>query len=372
MKKKISIIISCLFLVWVSCQKDPKFPIKNIYNPTAYIFTLPSGVSIPTVPSDNPMTLEGIELGRKLFYDVRLSGNNTMACASCHGQEFGFTDKNLAFSKGIDNIAGNRNSMPIFNLAWDKKFFWDGGSPNLETQVIGPLTSTIEMHSNFKDVIFKLNIDPFYKKQFFKAFGTDSITSSLIQKSIAQFERSIISYNSLFDNTYKTQAIREYYLQNPKTRLDSGFQIFAIEDPNNQKPGFHPGHCWHCHGSSPSTRSFTDFAFHNNGLEQVSVDSGRMRITYNALDRGYFKTPSLRNLAFTAPYMHDGRFKNLDEVIDHYDAHVQINPNSDPFAKIDFSKPLNLTPRDKENLKIFLLSLTDSSLITNAAYKSPF
>ncbi|MBI3236064.1 MAG: cytochrome-c peroxidase [Bacteroidetes bacterium] len=368
MRKYLIFTIVASYLFWNACKKDPKIPPVETYNPTAYQITYPTGVVAPTIPAENPMTVEGIALGRRLFYDVKLSGNNTMSCASCHALEFGMTDNNLEFSKGIDGIFGKRNSMPIFNLAWDKSFFWDGGAPNLESQVVGPLTSPIEMHSNFKDVIYKLSADPVYPNMFFKAFGSDSITSANVMRAIAQFERSIVSYNSTFDQLYKTQKQKEFALRYPVTRIDSGFMIFAIEDTNRVRPG----HCWHCHGTTPSSLTFTDYKYHNNGLDDIYQDSGRMRITYNPVDLGYFKTPSLRNLSLTAPYMHDGRFKTLDEVIDHYDSHVIVKANSDPFTKLDFSKPLRFSARDKENLKLFLLSLTDSSLITNNNYKSPF
>lgn len=362
------IVITFYVIIIYSCKKDPLTVSGNLYNPQPYQIDYPAGMLGPDIPAANPMTVQGVKLGRMLFYEKRLSGDNTMSCASCHFQVYGFTDKGSRYSKGIDGVFGDRNSMPIFNLAWEKSFFWDGGSPNLESQVVGPLTSPIEMHSDFGSVVKKLQAEKDYPALFFDAFGTDSITSSLLMKAIAQFERSVTSFNAPFDINYPTQKIREYALQNPKTRIDSGFMIFALEDTSR----VHPGHCWHCHGSSPSTRSYTDFQFHNNGLIFNGVDSGRMRITLNPFDRNYFKTPTLRNLAFTAPYMHDGRFKTLDEVIDHYVSGVETVGNTDPFAVKDFSKPLRLTQRDKENLKLFLLSLSDSSLLNNPAYKNPF
>lgn len=362
------LIIFLGMVIIYSCRKDPSPVSEKLYKPEKYELVYPAGMLAPTIPAGNPMTVQGVKLGRMLFYEKRLSGNNSMSCASCHAQDFGLTDRGQQFSKGIDGIFGNRNSMPIFNLAWEKTFFWDGGSPNLESQVVGPVTSPIEMHSDFGTIVRKLQADQDYPGLFFDAFGTDSITSSLIMKALAQFERSITSFNAPFDQLYPTQKLREFALQNPKSRIDSGFMIFALEDTNR----VHPGHCWHCHGSSPSTRSYTDFQFHNNGLPFNGVDSGRMRITLNAFDWNYFKTPTLRNLAFTAPYMHDGRFKNLDEVIDHYVSGVETKGNTDPFAVKDFSKPLKLTARDKENLKLFLLSLSDSSLLLNPAFSNPF
>lgn len=371
MSKLIYIYMFILLVFFATCKKDPAIYVENIYNPAPYKLTYPTGVLPPNIPAENPLTVEGVELGRRLFYDKKLSGDNTMSCASCHGQAFAFTDNNNQFSKGITNEFGKRNAMPIFNLAWEKTFFWDGGAPNLESQIVGPLTSPIEMHSSFADVVEKLKADPIYPKMFKKAFGKDTITSAYIMRAIAQFERSIVSFNSLFDRTYKTQKQREYALQNPITRLDSGFLVFAL-DSSPSRPNLRPGHCWHCHGLSPSTALFTDLSFHNNGLEDVYVDSGRMRITYNEIDRGFFKTPTLRNLSFTAPYMHDGRFKKLEEVIEHYSSGVHYLNNKDGITRNDFSRPLKLNARDKENLKIFLLSLSDSSLLYEEKYKSPF
>ncbi len=361
--------LSAMLLAVESCRKDPTIP---VYNPTPISVSLPTGVNPFVNPPDNPLTAEGVRLGRMLFYDPILSGNNGMSCASCHNQGFGFTDHGRQFSKGIDSIAGDRNSMPIFNLGWEKTMFWDGGSPNIETQVLGPLSSPIEMHETMANAVKELQADKKYPPLFFAAFGSDSITSAMLMKAIAQFERTIVSFNSYFDKTYPADKqfpdpkSRGIIALNPKNAIERGYRIFSKENLPNS------GHCWHCHGADPRTNFFTDFDFHFNGLSFNGVDSGRQRISRLERDKGFFKTPTLRNLAFTFPYMHDGRFKTLDEVIDHYNSGAVLWNTNDGLANVDLAKPLNFSTQDKADLKAFLLSLSDSSLLTNKSFSNPF
>lgn len=360
--------LSAMLLVIVSCRKDPKI---LEYSPTPISVQLPAGVNPFVSPSDNPLTAEGVKLGRMLFYDPILSGNNGMSCASCHSQKFGFTDQGHQFSMGIDSIFGDRNSMPIFNLGWERAMFWDGGSHNLETQVLGPLSSPFEMHETMANAVKELKADPKYPNLFFAAFGSDSITSSMLMKAIAQFERTVVSFNSYFDRTYPADKqfpdpkSRGIIALNPKNTIERGYRIFSKENLPNS------GHCWHCHGADPRTNFFTDFEYHFNGLSFNGLDSGRQRITRLERDKGFFKTPTLRNLAFTAPYMHDGRFKTLDEVIEHYDHGAMLWNTNDGLANFDLAKPMNFSFQDKADLKAFLLSLSDSSLLTNNTLSNP-
>lgn len=364
-----------LFIWFASCRIDKRFNNSNgnlILTP--YTLNIPAGITAPIIPTDNPLTEEGIALGRKLFYDKILSANNTQACATCHDLKFGFTDNNNQFSKGIDNILGNRNAMPLFNLNWKTHgMFWDGRSPTMETQALDPIQNPIEMHQALNDAVSKLKAHPEYPKLFKQVFGTADIKPGMIGKAIAQFERTMLSFNSTFDKLNLSQKYFSYSqkILNGDTNsfhqisssIERGMMIFYMA---NQR---FSAHCSHCHGTSPRGKDllFTDDRYHNNGV--VTSDSGRAAFTKNPYDLGFFITPSMRNLAFTAPFMHDGRFKTLKEVIDHYTNGVQNL--SDPTTKTDFSKPLPLTQSDKDDLLSFLLSLSDSSFIENPSLKAP-
>ncbi len=314
------------------------------------------------MPDNNPLTVEGITLGRKLFYDPILSQNGTMSCATCHDQAFGFTDHNKQFSDGLHGEKGKRNAPPIFNLGWysnygvvNHRFFWDGGAADLESQVYGPITNPIEMSENLTNVVSKLKSSSEYKGLFKKAFGTDSITSQLLAFAISQFERTIISGSSKYD-----EGVR------------SNFTNFTASERNGMDVFFNPqkGDCNHCHNMAAGF--FTDFKFHNNGTQQIFTDSGLARLTRNAGDMGKFKTPSLRNLLFTTPYMHDGRFTTLEQVVDFYDTMAYQGSNVDPFITGDnHPTGLLLSTKDKSDLVAFLKTLTDSSFIINPFYAKP-
>lgn len=307
----------------------------------------------PNIPADNPLTVEGIALGKKLFYETLLSGDNSQACASCHAPSTAFTDTNR-FSIGIDNIAGTRNAMPIMNMAFNyqDKFFWDGRSIGLEAQAFEPVTNPIEMHDTWPNAVSKLQAHPDYPAMFKAAFGTEIIDSVLVSKAIAQFERILISGESKFDKYLRFETSLTISEQN-------GFSIFMNENK---------GDCFHCHGD-PNNPLWTDNDFHNNGLDATFTDNGLGDVTGNPADNGKFKTPTLRNLAFTAPYMHDGRFNTLDEVIEHYSTGLQNSATIDPLMKKVSNGGVNLTPQEKADLKAFLLTLTDSSFLTNPAYQ---
>ena len=309
----------------------------------------------PVIPSNNPQTEEGISLGKKLFFDPILSANNTQACASCHKTPNAFTD-DTRFSDGIDGLFGNRNSMPLFNLAWnyDNTFFWDGRDFGLENQVFEPITNPLEMHTTWEAVTEKLQQHPEYPELFNAAFGTQTIDSVLVSKAIAQFERTLISANSKFDKFLLGTAT----LTPEET---NGFNIFMDESK---------GDCFHCHGSE-NNPLWTDNKFHNNGLDTTFSDLGLGNITGDPADNGKFKTPSLRNLAFTAPYMHDGRFETIEEVINHYSEGLQNSTTIDPLMKKVDQGGVQLSPQEKADLKAFLLSLSDSDFINNPDFSNP-
>ena len=309
----------------------------------------------PIIPTNNPLTEEGISLGKKLFFDKKLSANNSQACADCHNPSMAFTD-GLQYSLGIDNIEGIRNTMPLFNLAWnyEDRFFWDGRELSLERQTFDPITNPIEMHNSIENVMAVLQQDHDYPLLFEQAFGTTTIDSVQIGKAIAQFERTIISANSKFDQYLMGQtALTAEELE--------GFNIFMDEAR---------GDCFHCHGNQ-NNPLWTDNKFHNNGLDTNPLDLGLALASGDPNDNGKFKSPSLRNLAFTAPYMHDGRFATIEEVIDHYSEGLQESPTIDPLMKKVEEGGVHLSTNEKQNLKSFLLTLSDFEFLNNPEYQHP-
>lgn len=330
---------------------------EEIYIPISYNLKIPTLFSnkliAPLIPADNVLTVEGVALGKKLFFDKILSKDNTQSCATCHNPQKAFTD-NLQFSKGINGNLGNRNAMPLFNLAWNftERFSWDGKEFGLENQALEPVTNPIEMGENWENVEKKLQNHSEYPLLFEQAFGTESINSTLVTKAIAQFERTLISANSKFDKYLRGEATLTLAEQN-------GFTIFMTEEK---------GDCFHCHGSE-NNPLWTDNQFHNNGLDRNFTDLGLGAVTGDPRDNGKFKTPSIRNLAFTAPYMHDGRFATLDEVIEFYSTGLQISATIDPLMKQINKGGVNLSAQEKADLKAFLLSLSDYDFINNPAFQ---
>lgn len=339
-----------LIVLFAQCKVDPQLPGQDGHQHTHLNLNIPAGLPPMTIPADNPMTVEGVALGRKLFYDNLLSANNTMNCGSCHQLRNYFVDSNLALSTGIDGIAGTRNSMPLFNIGYSKTFFWDGGAANLESQVLGPITNPVEMHETMANVISKIQNHPQYPTLFKNAFGTDVISSKLIMYAIAQFERTIISANSKFDQWKKG-------LVSLSPAEQRGMEIYTSDEK---------GDCTHCH-SFGST--FTDFEFRNTGLDSIPVDKGRALITLKTDDEGKFKTPTLRNIAMTAPYMHDGRFATLRQCIEHYNKNFHYTKNLAPELKIVVKN--RMTEADIDDLIAFLNTLTDTEFLNNKNLDKP-
>lgn len=360
--KYIALIFSLAFAFLLSCEKDA--PKMEMVYPDATPFVIEKPFLFPQmlIPEDNPFTVEGIELGKQLFYEKMLSGDNTLSCAGCHNQEAAFSD-NRTFSPGIDGINGTRQSMSLVNIAYSRFFFWDGRAATLEEQILEPVPNPIEMHQSWKKAIEKLQKSEAYPEMFGRAFGTDEIDSVLVTKAIAQFLRTIISSDSKFDKYRRGEA----QLSSIELR---GLDLFLKEggDPGEVQGGQNGADCFHCHGIGGL--QFSDYRLHNNGLDSVFSDLGAGGVTGEARDMGRFKTPTLRNLSFTAPYMHDGRFKTLEEVIDHYDSGGHASSTIDPFMKYT-SGGLKLPQSDKEALIAFLKTLDDESLTTNVAYANP-
>jgi len=313
---------------------------------TPIYFDVPKGFPKPVYDfKNNPLTEEGFELGRKLFYDPILSKDNTISCAVCHLQQTGFTHVDHDLSHGIDGKIGTRNSLTLQNLAWSKNFMWDGGVNHLDVQAIAPITSEVEMDETLENVVQKLNSNATYQKLFEIAFGTKKITGQLTLKAISQFVVTFTTANSKYDKVLKKE-------ENFTEMEQKGYKLF-------QK------HCASCH-NEPLLAS-NDFK--NNGLaiDPTLNDFGRMKITQNPNDSLKFKVPTLRNIEFTFPYMHDGRFKTLNEVVKHYNSGIQ---KSKTLAK-ELQKPINLSDNERVEIISFLKTLTDKEFLFNLKYGFP-
>jgi len=312
------------------------------YQNTAYNLIIPFGFPNMNIPTNNPITIEGVYLGEKLFNDPILSADNTQSCASCHNQSSAFSQQSQ-FSIGIDGIAGNRNASALINIGWNNSFNWDGSALTLEEQAFEPIRNPIEMHNTWLNVENKLNQDSIYKDLFKKAFNIDHIDSNHVVMAIAQFERTLISANSKYD-----KYLRQEILLSPEEI--NGYIIFNTEK----------GDCFHCHG----TNLFMDNQFHNNGIDfEPFLDLGLGGVTNNISDYGKFRTPTLRNIEHTAPYMHDGRFTTLEEVVEHYNSGGKYSSTVDPLMK-NIGIGLQLTEQEKENLIAFLKTLSDEDFIS--------
>jgi cytochrome c peroxidase len=375
---KLSKIIWLLLIVAIyinGCKPDPKeddekpVPDDWVYNPEPVQFQKPPYFPPPLNFSDNPLTKQGIRLGRMLFYDPILSGDSTQSCSSCHQQSLSFTD-NKRYSVGIDGIAGNRNAMPLFNMAWQSSFFWDGRAATLEEQILKPVENPIEMHSTWPDVINRLSKHPQYPRLFYEAFGTRNITKEHASKAIAQFIRTMISFNSRYDKHRRGELFgtgREFTDEEQR-----GYDLFFA----NATATGDGADCFHCHGGELFADVSPNGQFRNNGLTETNdingfPDKGRGAVTGNPQHNGLFKVPSLRNVALTAPYMHDGRFQTLDEVIEFYNSGVKNSPTLDPQMIHPGFTGLNLSEAEKAALKAFLLTLTDEEFVNNPNFSKP-
>jgi len=327
-----------------------------------YQFTYPSNFGNRiNIPEDNPTTKQGVYLGRMLFYETRLSANNKLSCGSCHQQDKAFTD-GKPFSEGVDNVPAPRNAMSLTNLLWAKKFFWDGRAEGLEAQAIIPMTNPHEMGQPLATSVKKINGDKEYHTLFKLVYGDDTITGDRIAKAIAQFERTLISCNSKYD-----QYLAGRYQPTPQEL--NGIKLF-MGGPNPAK-GIPGANCGHCHGGPKTYMEL----FHNNGLDSIPKDAGIETLTGLRSDLGRFKVPTLRNVALTAPYMHDGRFKTLEEVVDHYSDHVIESESLSTVFRGESNevggKTLKLTADEKKDIIAFLNMLTDNTFITDPRFADP-
>ncbi len=321
--------------------------LKPLYLPatyTPYRFTMSSSFPLPALPRDNPLLEERVALGKRLFSEPMLSRNDTQSCATCHVAAHGFSDSRK-FSLGVDGQVGKRHAMPLMNLAWKANFFWDGRAAALREQVLQPMQDPLEMDSTLVQVVGKLSAQEAYRQEFSKAYGTEEVTSEKVALALEQYLLTLTVFDSKFDRAMKGQEV----LAPAEQR---GFELFMTEsDPRTGQRG---ADCFHCHGGA----LFSDHQFHNNGLRLDETDVGRWLATKQESDRGKFATPSLRNVARTAPYMHDGRFATLEEVVQHYSQGVQRSATLDANLAKHPSSGLQLSAEDQAALVAFLRTLS--------------
>ena len=349
MKEIFFYIIAVLLLGQLACQKQSVSE-QQAFSSVYWADSIP-------YPERNPISQEGVELGRMLFYDPALSAKDNLSCASCHMQHIAFTDGLALSNRGNSGKALKRHSPALINLAWHEGLFWDGGAKNLESLTFAPLTHPDEMAIDLPELVKKLEDRYDYRARFKQVFKVDTIHAAFIARALAQFQRTLISDNAKYDQVLKSDGQLQF------TELELRGEVLFEEK------------CSNCH----SGLFFTDFDYHNNGLDSTfpegpeEVAQGRARITLNAEDLGRFKTPTLRNVALTAPYMHDGRFSDLEAVLEHYNSGVQRSPSLDKLLIDEHGNvgiPLNKD--DKQALIAFLNTLTDSSFLTNPMWSNPF
>lgn len=370
-------LFSVLALSLVQCRRDPPVTpvnpndpdslyVGHAYDANGYKTALPFKqlYRLIEVPADNPMTYEGIELGRLLFYDSTFSSNKKVSCGSCHKQEFAFGD-NTRFST---NVSGStkRNTLTLVNMGVNKRFFWDGRAYTLEQAVDDALTN--EQHIDYNTDTAYMNRTPRYRDLVRKAFGRPGLaTKDVVVKALSQFIRTMVSYQTRFDAAPKTMG----YLNADEK---DGFEIFNTDSLNGQING----DCFHCHVDAVYlTFANQNVMFANNGLDAETTpngfaDLGLGGFSGDVAQNGQFKIPTLRNIEKTAPYMHDGRFNTLEEVLDHYSEHLQSSPTISPFMKSLPQGGRHLSATQKAHLIAFLKTLNDTAILQGKQFSNPF
>ena len=331
--------------VFTGCKDD--FEGEAYIADQAYDLEIPADFPALAFDRDkNPVTVNGVALGKKLFYEGRLSRNNSISCGFCHIQENAFTHHGHPVSHGIDNRLGIRNAPPIQNMAFLRNYTWDGVSHDLDERSLVPITTDFEMDSSMPEVVGKLNTDANYKKLFKAAFGDENITGERVLKAISQFMVTMVSADSKYDRVLKGKTAFT-------AEENEGYQLFR----NN---------CASCHSGA----LFTDESFRNTGMYYNAQynDRGRYRVTLDWNDNMKFRVPSLRNVEYTAPYMHDGRFTTLEAVLNFYSDQVENQPNLDPLLKKDGHIGIRMNPSEKQYIIAFLKTLSDQNFITNKAF----
>jgi cytochrome c peroxidase len=343
MSLKNMIYIFLFFQLSTSCKKE-QAQIEPISSNIPWSFPTPKSFPSPVYTfENNAYSYARFSLGKHLFYDPILSLDSTVSCATCHAQTHGFADHNIPFSKGVGGALGNRNAPPIFNMAWSPLFFWDGRVKLLDHFSIEPITNPIEMKETVGHVIAKLNKNKVYRARFKAAYNIDSITEEKLQQALSQYMALVISASSKYDQFLAGKVTLT-------TNETNGMNLFKQ-------------HCVSCHKGS----LFTDYSFRNNGLDSIFKDIGRESVTKDSKDRGKFKVPTLRNAEFTYPYMHDGRFISLMDVINHYTSGIKKSETLDLLLQ----NPIELTSNEKKDLLKFLFTLTDYSLLGDTSVAEP-
>lgn len=311
------------------------------------LFKVPKGWPEPHYDfADNPLTPQKIALGRTLFYDPNLSADGSTSCANCHSPYNAFAHSDHALSHGINDRIGNRNAPALMNLAWQDNFMWDGAIHHLDFQALAPLTHPNEMGNDFPELVNRLNSSTFYKKKFAQAYGDSAVTGERTLKAISQFLLTLVSCQSKYDSVQQNLA------------------AFTLQEANGL--ALFNRHCNSCH----TAPLFTNNSYENNGLPPDSAlnDHGRAAITNDMMDDFLFKVPTLRNIEYTSPFMHDGRFKRLYQVLNHYTSGINHSPT---LAK-QFETPIQLSPDEKTDLIAFLLTLSDRQFLFNSNHSDPF
>lgn len=337
-------ILIVSFLGFISCSEEIIQPLEK--DEAVNLQFPPYFPEMTFDKSENPITKNGVELGRKLFYEGRLSRNNTISCGFCHIQENAFTHHGHNVSHGIDDRLGIRNAPPIQNMIFLKRYMWDGVIHNLNEQPIIPITDANEMDSSMPETITKLNKDDLYKRLFKQAYGDENITGERVLKALSQFMATLISADSKYD------------------RFKQGKENLSLEE--SQGMALFQQKCASCHSGA----LFTDESFRNTGMyyNMQFKDAGRHRVTLDQNDWMIFRVPSLRNVEYTAPYMHDGRFYTLEAVLNFYSDNVEDNPNLDSQLKQNNHIGIAMNAQEKQFIIAFLKTLSDKNFITNPKF----
>lgn len=357
------LIVALLALSIVGCTDTSSPPPPVEFDPTPYVLdpaTFPFGFQTMPLPTDIPLTQQRVALGRMLFYESALSRNGRQSCASCHIQTDGLSDRRK-YSIGIRGLAGTRQAMSLANLGWHRRgFFWDGRTTTLREQALMPIEDTLEMDNTLDNAVRTLAALQHYRDQFYRAFGSDEITAERMGIAMEQFMLTIVSGNSKWDKVQRGETA--FSAQEERGRA----LFFSEFDPTGKVKS---GECFHCHGGP----NFTNDRFMNNGLDDDAsfMDIGRERVTMNPDDRAKFKVPTLRNIAVTAPYMHDGRFTTLEDVVQHYSSGVKQSSTVDVLLQFSLTPGLGLSTSDVADLVAFLRTLTDETYLTNPKYARP-
>lgn len=313
-------------------------PLLDVTKPAGF----PAASLLESAPPDNALTEARAQLGKRLFFEQRLSRTGAVSCGNCHLQQHGFSDP-MPVSSGVDGRQGTRNAPALLNLAWGNSFFWEGRAATLEEQATQPIAHPDEMDLPLPEAVARLAADSAYAQAFADAYGSPP-TEATLRKALASFVRALVSGNSAYDRHLRGD---DTGFGEPERR---GLAIFLTDK----------GACFHCHPAG----MLTNEGFFNNGTFKEGGDPGRQAFTGRTGDRGKFKVPALRNIAATAPYMHDGSLTTLEDVVEHYDRGGTGHSTTDPQIQ-----PLALSPDDKADLLAFLRSLTDETFLVDPRYR---